>query len=292
MKMLRPTIPASIEIVLKLCEEELVLNADKTQMHQVLMNLATNACQAMSEKGSRMEIGVEQMRFDDLDTLGHPDLEPGCYARIYVSDDGAGILWAHRDFVFDPYFTTKEPGKGTGLGLAVVQGIIKAHQGHITCQSELGKGAVFEVYMPLVEKAPVPKYFETDDEVVSGKGHLLIVDDEPSITRLMKQNLERIGYRVTDVNRSEDALKSFSRKPHAYAAVITDMTMPHMNGDELAQKIKALNPGTPVILCTGFSEKMNAAKAEAMGIDAFLTKPMDIRKLSQAVRKVLGRTGS
>ena len=189
--------------------------------------------------------------------------------------------------IFEPYYTTKEPGKGTGLGLSVIHGIIKNHGGFITVESTPGKGSVFHVYLPTIEDAEIEAAQDLHPAETSGSEHILLVDDEPQIADMGTQLLEKMGYRVTARTSSTEALKTFAEHPGAFDLVITDMTMPLMTGDRLAQRLWEIRPGIPVILCTGYNELITEEKAIAMGIRRFLLKPVDKDELAAAVRTAL-----
>ena len=286
LKMLRATIPTSIEFQEDICSESLVVNADATQLHQIIVNMVTNARQAMACGTGVLEIGVDTVRFESDIKNKYLDMQPGNFARITVSDNGMGIPEKSLGKIFEPYFTTKEKGEGTGLGLSVVQGIVKSHNGHITAYSKPGKGTTFHVYLPLIKKASVELPDNVSEPLPIGTERVLLVDDEPSIVKMQQQNLERMGYTVTTKINSMDALEAFRASAGKYDLVITDMTMPKMTGDKLAQEIKAIRSNIPVILCTGFSEKIND-HGESQDIDGFLMKPVDKTKMLKTVRKVL-----
>jgi len=246
----------------------------------------TNASHAIYENGM-IEIGLESVSFDESIKTQYPDLLPGRYAKIFVGDNGCGIAKENLNMIFDPYFTTKDPDKGTGLGLSVVHGIVKIHGGHITVYSELGKGTTFHVYLPLAKQSSAAGSPLQSEQLPGGTEHILFVDDEPSIVKMQKQHLERMGYTVTAMTSSRGVLETFGSAPASFDLVITDMTMPDMTGDKLALAVKNIRPDIPVILCTGFSEKIRSEKAPDLEIDGFLMKPVDKAKLAKTVRKVL-----
>lgn len=291
-KMLRSTIPASIDIKEHVSRETLAINADATQIHQVIVNLATNAAHAMDKKGGAMEIGLDAVRFDESVKARYPDLEPGDYVRLSVSDNGTGIPEKYMNKIFDPYFTTKDKGKGTGLGLAVVHGIVKSHNGHIMVYSEAEKGTRVLVYLPLVKQSSTDLPFSGSEQLPMGAERILVVDDEPSIVEMQKQSLERLGYTVETRTGSLEALKAFRSAPDRFDLVITDMTMPNMTGDKLALEIKNIQPNVPVILCTGFSERLNSQNPSEINVDRFLLKPVDQIKMAKTVRDVLDGRGN
>jgi PAS domain S-box-containing protein len=285
-RMLRATIPVSVEIQSELCEEILTIEANGSQMSQIIMNLVKNAADAIWDESGLVKIGTESLRLDQEDVSNYVSLLPGDYARVFISDTGCGIPKENYKKVFDPYFTTKETGRGTGLGLAVVHGIIKKHHGDITVYSEVGKGTTFNVYIPLSGKcladAPV------GDLLLPTGGHetVMLVDDEIAIVKMLKQVLEKGGYSVRAYTSSVDALADYESAPDSFDLVITDMTMPEMAGDKLAKSIKSIRPNIPLILCTGFSEKVINHGTD-MIIDGFLMKPVERKKLLESVRRVL-----
>jgi PAS domain S-box-containing protein len=289
-KMLRATIPTSINIQGNICDKQLLVEANPTQIHQVIINLATNAKHAMSETGGVLVVDVEPVSFDE--STENINLTPGDYARITVSDTGAGINKEHLEKIFEPYFTTKAVGEGSGLGLSVVHGIVKAHQGDIAVYSELGKGTKFHVYLPLSEQQSIELPDTTSEPLPKGTERILLVDDEPSIVKMQQQSLERLGYKVTIKTSSVDALETFCATPEKYDLVITDMTMPDMSGDKFADEIKKIRHDVPVILCTGFSEKIKIRTGSDLQINEFILKPIDQKKLAKIIRKLLDNAES
>ncbi|MBU2480663.1 MAG: response regulator, partial [Proteobacteria bacterium] len=285
-KMLRSTIPSSIEIKVQVCPEPIIINANTSQVNQIIINLVTNAAHAITDTGV-IEIGLELTHLDENQAAQYPDLLPGKYADLFVSDTGCGIARENLACVFDPYFTTKTPDKGSGLGLSVVHGIVKIHGGHITVCSEETKGTTFHVYLPLSLHKPGKTEDKTKQPIEHGQENILFVDDEPVIGRLQKQLLERLGYHVVVKTSSKDALEFFTADPQSFQLVITDMTMPEMTGDKLSRAIKDIRPDIPIILCTGFSEKVNAQTAPDLPIDAFLMKPVETKKMAQTIRNLL-----
>lgn len=282
LKLIRSSIPATIDIMQNIIDCELVM-ADYTQIHQVAMNLLTNAYHAMEKKGGKLKVTLKEvdLRADDL--KGMP---PGTYVRLTVSDTGIGMDQSTIDRIFDPYFTTKKEGKGTGLGLAVVHGIIKSHGGHISVYSEPGKGSEFHVYLPVIKAQQETKQIEIQP-IKKSNERILVVDDEKMIVKIQQKMLKRLGYDVTVRTSSVEALKAFQANPDNFDLIITDMTMPNMTGDQLAQKIMEIRTNIPIILCSGFSEKMSNEKAKSLGIKEFLMKPVLIKDLSITIRRVL-----
>jgi CheY-like chemotaxis protein len=263
--------------------------ADPTQIHQVIVNLCTNAYHAMRETGGTLAVSVAEIEIQGEDE-GDDSLVPGRYLKLEVSNTGGGISPEIQDKIFEPYFTTKKTGEGTGLGLAVVHGIVKSHHGHITVCSEPGTGTTFRVYLPLVEnegQAVEPPEKESIADL-SGKGErILFVDDEEQIRAFAEILFSGHGYQVRTFADGLQALAEFRNHPDRFDLVITDMTMPHITGAELAQKIISLRPDIPIILCTGQSELIDREKAFAMGMCAYLNKPVLQHDFLSAVRKAL-----
>jgi|GEM_PF-409425 len=285
LKMLRSVIPTTVEIRQDIADSGLVLS-DPTQIHQIVMNLCTNAAHAMDRTGGVLEVGLKKVHLDQ-DTARDLDVNPGSYLRLTIADTGHGMPLEVLDRIFEPYFTTKDLGRGTGLGLSVVHGIVKSHQGAIVCRSALGEGTTFEVYLPEIEtemKAAAPVRREP---LPTGSERILFVDDEPTLTGLAEKMLSKLGYRVAVRSSSVEALDMFREGPDQFDLVITDMTMPVMTGDRLAQKILEIHPDIPIILCTGYSEHITEERAKVIGIREFLLKPIEMGELAKTVRKVL-----
>jgi CheY-like chemotaxis protein len=253
-----------------------------------MMNLSTNAYHAMRERGGTVTIELRAMEVDAGFASGRIDLHPGPYAVLCVSDTGYGMDAEVLKRIFDPYFTTKGVGEGTGLGLAVVHGIVKSHRGAIDVRSEPGGGSRFQIYLPIcAEIAAIEESGEREFAVPGGSERILLVDDEELIVELEKTFLERLGYRVSAFTQSPNALEAFQTQPDAFDLAITDFTMPGLTGTELAKAMLARRPGFPIILCTGFSESMDENRAKALGIRRFVLKPVLNRELARAVRAVL-----
>lgn len=285
LKFLRSSLPSSIEIRPNIASDARVM-ADPTQIHQVLMNLCTNAKHAMRETGGVLEVSVVEVQLDADFADANPGVGQGLYLILEVADNGEGISAEVLEKIFDPFFTTKNKQEGTGLGLAVVHGIVKNCGGLITVSSKPGKGATFKVYLPVVAAQNRPQA-EVKGPLPTGSERVLFVDDEKPLADIGKEMLGRYGYRVTSRTSSVEALELFKAKPDHFDLLITDMTMPNMSGLELTREIININPNMPVILCTGFSEKITEKSAKAVGIKAFLMKPVAIDDLTRAVRKVL-----
>ena len=285
-KLIRATIPSTIEIRQNLAMESGYVNADPVQIHQLLINLCTNAAHAMEQNGGVMEISLSEFFLDEVATLQFSTLKPGPYVQLTISDTGIGIKADIVDKIFDPYFTTKKMGRGTGMGLAIVHGIIKNHEGHISVYSEPGKGSVFKILLPDIKK--VDQKDTPEPDILRG-GHetILLVDDEKSIVEVGRKILSRLGYVVYGRTDPETALQDFCADSDKYDLVITDMTMPGMTGDELARKILEIRPEKPIILCTGFSKKINMEQAMDIGIRYYIEKPLNRYELAITVRAVL-----
>jgi len=284
-RLIRSTIPSNIEIAQDIQSDCGLMLADATQLHQVAMNLITNAYHAVEANNGKISVSLKETVVGADNSPGSP-LAPGRYALLTVSDTGCGIDALNLNKIFEPYFTTKSSGKGTGLGLAVVCGIVKAHHGDIRVSSTLGQGAQFSIYLPLMEKSAAAVQPKSAESNGGGLERILLVDDDELITRLEKQMLERLGYHVTLRVNSVEALEAFRANPSAYDLVMTDMAMPHMTGDQLAQKLIAIKPELPVIICTGFSERIDQCKASQMGIKGFLMKPIVKSEMARMIRNV------
>jgi len=287
-KFLRSSIPTSIEINEKSDSKAKVL-ADPTQVHQVVMNLGTNAYHAMRESGGTLAVALEDVMLSQGDIRsGSLKSTPGPHVRLTVEDTGHGIDADTLTKIFDPYFTTKKPGKGTGMGLSVVDGIIKQHGGFIRASSEIGKGTRFEAFWPVSDQEDAEDDIEEETpDSRDGIGHLLVVDDEPAILKAMKALLGNQGYTVTVQSSPLEALSLFEKKPGEFDLVITDMTMPKMTGVQLSEKILAIRADLPIILCTGYHETLTEEAALDKGISKFLEKPIMPRDLYQAVSALL-----
>lgn len=286
LQLLRASIPATIEIKSQIHKDCGNIFADATQIHQVIMNICTNAAQAMDESGGVMTIILDCRELSKDFIIDEPQFKPGRYVRFCVHDTGSGIDEKIRERIFDPYFTTKQVGRGSGMGLAVVHGIVKSHDGFIAVESSPGRGTRFNVYFPIVELPPtlIP---ETAKQPSVGTEKILVVDDETAMIDITRRRLELLGYKVTAVDSSLAALEMFKQRPHDFDLVITDQTMPKMSGQTLAAEMMGLRKDIPIILCTGYSSKMDATSARKVGIKAFLMKPVDTKELAETIRKVL-----
>ncbi len=284
LKLLRASIPSTIEIRRDIsCEFETVF-ADPTQISQVLMNLCTNAAQAMGEQTGVLKVILKNVEFENQDS--GLDVKPGRYVALTVSDTGHGIKPEIIDRIYEPYFTTKEVDKGTGMGLSVVHGIVKSYDGIITVNSEPGKGTVFEVLLPVFEAETEQKGKEPE-ALPTGNEKILFIDDEESIVKVVQRILEHFGYQVEAKTNPVEALELFRSRPDRFDLVITDMTMPKMTGENLVQEILNIRAEMPIILCTGYHEKISEEKARKLGIKAFVFKPFVPHNFALTVRSVL-----
>ena len=289
-KLLRPSLPSTIAISHRIETGRTVL-ANPTQMHQMLMNLATNAFHAMEQTGGSLEIAIDDIDFGEAASVLHPIIDTGPFVRLSVTDSGPGIPAEIKEQIFDPYFTTKEVGKGTGMGLAIVDGIVRGSGGFITCDSEPGKGTVFTIFLPACNVEATATGDEADG-IVLNSGHILLVDDEEILIEMGQPLLERLGYEVTAHTSSLDALATFQRDPHRFDAVITDQTMPGMTGLDLARRLLQIRPELPIILCTGYSNLVDETTAKAWGIKGFAMKPLTKKEVVVLLNEALGGSSS
>ncbi len=290
LKLLRATLPTSIEIRQQIPADCGTVLADPTEIHQIVMNLCTNAYHAMrTSDAGVLHVHLSRLALDESDTktsvLG---LAPGPFIRLTVSDTGCGMDHATQEKIFEPYFTTKPQGEGTGMGLAMVHGIVKSCGGHITVHSEPDKGALFHLYFPAILESLPAEEGGLDPALPAGQNeHILVVDDERAIMELNRQILLMLGYRVTGFTSSEEALRAIRADAPAFDLLLTDMAMPKINGLDLIREAQQRRPTLPVILCTGFSERINDGSVHRLGIHGYLLKPMLIKDLAVAVREAL-----
>jgi PAS domain S-box-containing protein len=285
LKLIRASLPTTIEIRHNLQSDSAILS-DPTQIHQVLMNLCSNAAHAMQETGGLLEINLHDTAVDPGTARKHLELKPGKYVKLSVSDSGCGIDPAARERIFDPFYTTKDRGKGTGMGLAVVHGIVKNHGGAIQVDSRPKAGSTFNLYLPAIESEQTP-VVDIIEVLPTGNEKILFVDDEAFQIDLGVRMLEHLGYRVTSRKSSREAFDLFRSDPLGFDLVITDMTMPEMTGDVLAREMMKIRPDLPVVICTGYSERLDAAGARAAGIQEMAMKPLAIKDFAYMIRKVL-----
>lgn len=287
--LLRASFPRTIDIRQQVASDLYAIEADPTQIHQVLMNLCTNAAHAMEENGGRLTVTLENVHLETERSPKLWDLSPGRFVRLSVEDTGHGISPDIVERIFDPYFTTKKVGKGTGMGLAVTHGIIKSGSGAITVESQPGRGTRFDIYLPGYEKEE-GETLQTIETLPRGTEHILFIDDEENLVDVMKGLLQRLGYRVVATNQPLDALDLFRAGPDTFDLVITDAAMPHMTGDRLAKELLSIRQDLPIIMCTGYSERVSPQNIKALGIRRLLMKPLAIRNLAVAIREVLDQS--
>jgi PAS domain S-box-containing protein len=286
LKFLRASLPTTIEICQNISTTGGMILAHPTQIHQVLINLCTNAAHAMEEKGGVLEVSLTDVDLTCDTAPPYSDMKPGPCMRLTVSDTGHGMDSATMERIFDPYFTSKGVGKGTGLGLPVVRGIVKGYGGAITVTSEIGKGTTFHVYLPTIERESIISD-EPSSPIPKGAGRILFVDDEMPLVDLWRKSLGRLGYKVVIATDSLQALELFRAHPEDFDLVMTDYTMPKMTGIDLADQMMRVRPDIPVILCTGLIERIIEEKAKETGIRVLLKKPLEMRKTAEEIRKVL-----
>jgi len=286
--LLRASLPETVEIRLDLQTEIGSVYADPTQLHQVLMNLCTNAAHAMREKGGILGVSLSEVKMDDAALAGCPDISPGDYLRMTVSDTGEGMSPEALGRIFDPYFSSKKKSEGTGLGLSVVHGIVKGHGGAITVHSKPRKGTTFHVYLPLLEYSSEPEeQTGVYEPLPGGNERILFVEDEEDMVFLVGQLLESLGYEVVTRANGMDALALVREQPDRFDLVITDMSLPGMRGERLAGQIKKICHDIPIILCTGFGEDISKKTARKSGIGEIILKPLVNIDLAKTIRKVL-----
>jgi len=288
LSMLRATLPATVALELKLCPTDLMVVAEPTLIQQLLVNLCTNASQAMRETGGDIKVDLEALDLDPAVGQGFPGLEAGRYAQLVVSDNGPGMPPEVRERAFDPFFTTKPPGQGTGLGLSVVKSIMDRLKGAIRLDSELGQGATFTMLIPVASLiapfdeigAPVPGPPRGDESI-------LVVDDEEIIRSVLKEVLGSLGYKVAVAADGMEAMDLFQADPAGFDLVISDQTMPGLTGSALMELIHGIRPELPVILCTGHSDILDYERAKALGACDFLMKPLEGREMAEIVARCL-----
>jgi CheY-like chemotaxis protein len=288
LQLLRASLPSTIQIRQDVSRATVV--ADASQIHQVVINLCTNAAHAMADMGI-LEVTLHEVDLsaEDLVNLSITGLKPGMHLELSVKDTGAGMSRDTMQKIFDPYFTTKEVGKGTGLGLAVVHGIINRHGGEILVRSEVGRGSVFDIYIPSAERTPQRERPGADD-LPKGSGRVLVVDDEPAIATMVARMLERLGYSVAATTSPKEALDLFRSQPDRFDLVLTDYTMPQMVGTELANECMRIRADIPVIICSGYSERLNNEQPDKPGVKEIVMKPLNLEQLATVVRSVLNKT--
>jgi PAS domain S-box-containing protein len=288
LKLLRASLPTTIEIQQEMDAPIGKINADSTQIHQIIMNLCTNAAHAMLDKGGILRITLQEIDQCAVDASVFPELEPGRYQRLSVSDTGYGIEKNDMDRIFDPFFTTKEKGEGTGMGLAVVHGIIKSYGGAISVDSEPGKGSTFNIFLPVDASVDSTTPIEVKETPLpTGNEHILLVDDEDTLVDIGKQMIENLGYQVTAIQSSTAALEAFKAEPERFDLVITDQTMPKITGIQLAHEMLLVKPTLPIILCTGYSAQLSEEIIKKIGIKRMIMKPILVKEIAVAIRELL-----
>ncbi len=285
-KLLRASLPATIEIRQDIKENQSVVMADPTQIHQIVLNLCTNGAHAMKDHGGILTVGIADVDIFPEDLTFYTNLKAGPYVKLTVSDTGHGIKRGIIGRIFEPYFTTKEIGEGTGLGLSVVHGIVTGYEGDIKVYSEPGKGTDIQILLPRI-KTDESVTHENLDPIPVGTGTILVVDDEQNIVNITERMLRRLGYEVISEIDAIKALEIFRTDPDRFDLVITDLTMPHMTGKDLAKELVSVRSDIPVILTTGFSDTINSENARNNGIKELLPKPVNGRKLAEAIKKIL-----
>jgi PAS domain S-box-containing protein len=287
LKLLRASLPATIDIHQSIAIESDTVLCDPGHIHQVVMNLCANAQYAMRENGGTLSLTLTPQDINSHTAASYPDIHPGPYVKLTVSDTGYGMDRSTIERIFDPYFTTKEIDMGTGLGLAVVHGIVKSYGGKINASSQPGKGTTFEILFPRMVD-PIEEESEAFMDLPGGDERILFIDDEEILVDLGCEILKKLGYQVESTTSPDLALEMFRKRPDRFDLVITDMTMPRLTGDELAVKLMQIRPDIPIILCTGYNESISKERAKDLGIQAFEMKPLVIRELATTIRKVIG----
>ena len=292
LKLMRASLPTTIEIQEKIDPDCGSIIANPTNVHQILVNLCTNALHAMEEEKGILTVKLTRVELKEPDLIHESGVSEGSFVELMVSDTGCGMDKRTIERIFEPYFTTKGVGKGTGMGLALVHGIVQGCGGFIKVESELNKGTTFHIYFPAIEEKTVGSEEEQQEPLPRGDERILAVDDEEVIVRMYRATLERLGYKVTTYSSSEKALEVFQSSPNNFDLIITDQTMPHLPGSELAKELLQIRPDIPIILCTGYSSMISEEKAEEIGIKRFVMKPLSLRDLAMIVREVLDKSKS
>jgi CheY-like chemotaxis protein len=287
LKLMRASLPTTIEIRENIHSDCGLISANPTNIHQILVNLCTNALHAMEDEKGVLTVTLTRVEQQEAEAFIKKGVPVGAFIELMVGDTGCGMNEATVKRVFEPYFTTKGIGKGSGMGLALVHGIVKGLRGFIRVESEPGKGTAFHVYFPAIdEKTAVPEE-EKQEPLTRGTEKILVIDDEESIVAMYKGILELQGYRVEGHSDSEKALEAFRMAPDSFDLILSDQTMPHLSGSELAKEILQIRPNIPIILCTGYSSLVSKEKAQEIGIERFIMKPVERKTLMETVREVL-----
>jgi signal transduction histidine kinase/CheY-like chemotaxis protein len=283
-KLFKAALPRNIRVESHLCSQPLLIKANPSQIHQVIMNLYTNAYQAMQKNGGTLTISTDEVILEEKVVS---TLKKGLYCRISVRDTGHGMDRITQNRIFEPFFTTKPVGEGTGMGLSVVYGIVRKCDGAIEVESHPGKGTCFDVFFPLTQKANLKRKKDKNKSLIKGKGHILFVDDDAQICASQKKALELLGYSVTAMQDSRAAEVVFSKRPNQFDVLILDLNMPHLNGFELAERIFKIRADIPIILTTGFSDLIDPQKFDDLGFHSLLLKPYQIDDISPLVAEIL-----
>jgi nitrogen-specific signal transduction histidine kinase/CheY-like chemotaxis protein len=288
LRMLRSSLPSTIKICRKIRANSSMVLADPTQIHQVLVNLCTNASYAMREEGGLLEVSLKDVNLKSEAKIGDGYLGRGPYVKLSVSDSGCGMEKEVVERIFEPFFSTKEAGEGTGLGLSVVHGIIKSHDGAITVSSTPGKGTTFDIFLPRTESSRIQEP-QSPESTTRERKVILLVDDEEMMVDVTRQILERLGFDVVAKTSSTDALEAFQEEPDKFDLVITDQVMPNMTGTQLAQELISLRPDISIILCSGFPENVCPEELKSIGIKEFFMKPISREEIAVIIRAVLDK---
>ena len=287
--LLRKTIPSTITIDLNVSSNMVMVLADTTQIHQVVMNLCTNAHHSMLEQGGNINIGLKPAEINHVLATKYPALCEGKYVQLTVVDSGVGMSPEILSCIFEPFFTTKRAGEGTGMGLAVVHGIVRSHDGVIDVESEPGIGTKITIFLPLSsDVSEIQNIIGKTSSVKGESEHILWVDDEPMLVELGKETLESFGYRVTGTTSAFEALRLFKADPNGYDLIVTDQAMPEMSGDLLVKEAMSVRSDVAIIICSGYSAALNAEKMMILGVKKLLMKPLDVNTLAKEVRRAIG----
>jgi CheY-like chemotaxis protein len=285
LKLMRASLPATIEIRQKLWDAPCYIKADSSHIYQIIINLCTNAAYAMKGGGGVLDVAVSVDHIKSNGDFLIPDLTPGEYVKLSVRDTGCGISASIANSIFDPFFTTKPQSEGTGMGLSVVYGIVHSHGGNITLKSELDKGSTFSVYLPLIAEERAIKSREERNPSLTGKGSILLIDDEPAIVLAMQEQLVSLGYKVRATTSSQEGLELFRKNPNLFDLIITDMTMPQITGYQLASEVIKIKSDFPIVLCTGYSEVISEEERSRIGIRHVAMKPLRKVELARIVKE-------
>ena len=292
LNLLRASIPTMVEMKSIIPPNPLMILGDPTEIHQIVINLCNNAAHAMREKGGKLEVDLSLVSLDKDAVSRWEELKPGDFVKLTIKDSGEGMTSDVLKKVFEPYFTTKEFGEGTGMGLAVVHGIVSSCDGFVTVASAgPGHGTIFQIFLPAVAMQE-PESETLSESLPGGNEHILFIDDEPDIVEVANEMLTALGYRVTAMHKSQQALEIFERSPRDFDLVITDRTMPKMAGLELAGRIRALRPEIPIILCSGYGLDLDEESIQGREISAALAKPLNFKNIAETIRAVLDEKSS